>query len=130
MKRTVAPALLLYALLAPALAAPPYQRPAGIADETEPLIVAGYRALFTCSAHFFAGRPLDDIEKVELVGRWALRLPPSSAAYSRWFLARRRPAGCHISQPCSRFSLTWQSCWRWVSTSRPTWRNGIARPRT
>ncbi|MGD2139041.1 MAG: serine hydrolase [Burkholderiales bacterium] len=33
----------------------------------EPLIVAGYRALFTCSAHFLAGRPLDDIEQVELV---------------------------------------------------------------
>jgi len=49
------------------LAAPPYQRPAGIADDKEPLIVAGYRALFTCSAHFIAGRPLDDIKKVELV---------------------------------------------------------------
>ena len=45
----------------------PYQRPAGIADLDEPLIVAGYRALFTCSAHFFASRPLDDIEQVELV---------------------------------------------------------------
>ncbi len=29
--------------------------------------MAGYRALFTCSAHFFAGRPLEDIKKVELV---------------------------------------------------------------
>ena len=29
--------------------------------------MAGYRALFTCSAHFFAGRPLDDIKKVELI---------------------------------------------------------------
>ncbi len=45
----------------------PYQRPAGMADLSEPLIVAGYRALFTCSAHFVAGRPLDDILKVELV---------------------------------------------------------------
>ena len=51
----------------PALSAPQYQRPAGIADDKEPLIVAGYRALFTCSAHFFAGRPLEDIKKVELV---------------------------------------------------------------
>ena len=50
-----------------AFSAPLYQRPAGIADDKEPLIVAGYRALFTCSAHFFAGRPLDDIKKVELV---------------------------------------------------------------
>ena len=45
-----------------ALGASPYQRPAGIADDKEPLIVAGYRALFTCSAHFFAGRPLEDIK--------------------------------------------------------------------
>ena len=53
---------LVVALLAmPAFAAPPYERPAGIADDKEPLIAAGYRALFTCSAHFFAGRPLDDI---------------------------------------------------------------------
>ncbi len=51
----------------PALGAPPYQRPAGIADDKEPLIVAGYRALFTCSGHFFAGRPLEDIKRVELV---------------------------------------------------------------
>ena len=49
-----------------------YQRPAGIADENEPLIVAGYRALFTCSAHFFAGRPLDDIKQVEFAD---VRLP-------------------------------------------------------
>lgn len=46
---------------------PPYQRPAGVADADEALIVAGYRALFTCSAHFFAGRPLSEIVEVELV---------------------------------------------------------------
>jgi hypothetical protein len=39
-------------LFATALAAPPYRQPAVIADLKEPLIVAGYRALFTCSAHF------------------------------------------------------------------------------
>jgi CubicO group peptidase (beta-lactamase class C family) len=60
-------ALLVAVLAMPAHGAPPYQRPAGIADKSEPLIAAGYRALFTCSAHFFAGRPLDDIKKVELV---------------------------------------------------------------
>jgi CubicO group peptidase (beta-lactamase class C family) len=54
---------------------PVYQRPAGIADDKEPLIVAGYRALFTCSAHFFAGRPLDDIKKVELVDVEGLGYP-------------------------------------------------------
>ena len=59
--------VVLSACVAIVLAAAPYHRPAGVADEKEPLIVAGYRALFTCSAHFFAGRPLDDIKKVELV---------------------------------------------------------------
>ncbi len=48
-------------------AAAPYQRPAGVADAEEPLIVAGYRALFTCSAYFVAGRPLADILQVELI---------------------------------------------------------------
>jgi CubicO group peptidase (beta-lactamase class C family) len=75
MKRHFAAAVLLLALIAPALAAPPYQRPAGIADDKEPLIVAGYRALFTCSAHFFAGRPLDDIKKVELIDVEGLGYP-------------------------------------------------------
>ena len=59
--------LLAVVLAVPAYGATPYQRPAGIADDNEPLIVAGYRALFTCSAHFFSGRPLDDIKRVELV---------------------------------------------------------------
>jgi CubicO group peptidase (beta-lactamase class C family) len=68
LNRSIALVIALCAITAfPALGAPPYQRPAGIADDKEPLIVAGYRALFTCSAHFFAGRPLDDIKKVELV---------------------------------------------------------------
>jgi CubicO group peptidase (beta-lactamase class C family) len=75
MKRAVFLIVVLCALLAPAVAAPPYQRPGGIADLNEPLIVAGYRALFTCSAHFFAGRPLDDIKKVELVDVATLGYP-------------------------------------------------------
>ena len=66
MKNNIALSLILLSLLNPAFAAAPYQRPAGMADLKEPLIVAGYRALFTCSAHFFAGRALDDIKKVEL----------------------------------------------------------------
>lgn len=49
------------------VAGTPLERPAGIAENDDPLIVAGYRALFTCSAHFFAGRPLKDIKQVELV---------------------------------------------------------------
>ncbi|MEO8628021.1 MAG: serine hydrolase [Betaproteobacteria bacterium] len=56
-------------------AAPPYQRPAGIAQLEEPLIAAGYRALFTCSAHFFAGRPLEDIKKIELIDTENLGYP-------------------------------------------------------
>ena len=75
MKRNIALVVVLFSLLAPALGAPPYQRPAGIADDKEPLIVAGYRALFTCSAHFFAGRALDDIKKVELVDVEGLGYP-------------------------------------------------------
>jgi CubicO group peptidase (beta-lactamase class C family) len=68
MKRSIALLLVLSSVtVLPVLGAPPYQRPAGVADDKEPLIVAGYRALFTCSAHFFAGRPLDDIKRVELV---------------------------------------------------------------
>src|SRR6185369_16936932 len=75
MKNYIALSIILLSLLAPAFAAAPYQRPAGIADDKEPLIVAGYRALFTCSAHFFAGRPLEDIKKVELVDVEGLGYP-------------------------------------------------------
>ena len=68
--------LLLAALLAlPVHAQAPYQRPAGIADDDEPLIVAGYRALFTCSAHFVAGRSLNEIRNVELVDVEGLGYP-------------------------------------------------------
>lgn len=73
--KRVAPLLLAAALGVANLGATPYQRPAGIADDSEPLIVAGYRALFTCSAHFIAGRPLEDIKKVELVDVGELGYP-------------------------------------------------------
>ena len=53
----------------------PYSRPAGAADNDEPYIAAGFRALFTCSAHFHAGRPLDDIIRVELADTRPLNLP-------------------------------------------------------
>ena len=52
---------------ASSFATPPYQRLAGAADNDDPLIVAGYRAIFTCSAHFLMGRPLSDIKRIELV---------------------------------------------------------------
>jgi CubicO group peptidase (beta-lactamase class C family) len=67
MQMMFAAAIALAFFSMPAVSAPPYQRPAGMADDKEPLIVAGYRALFTCSAHFFAGRPLEDIKRIELV---------------------------------------------------------------
>ena len=75
MKRSIFLVVVLAAVVSSVDAAVPYQRPAGIADELEPLIVAGYRALFTCSAHFFAGRPLEDIKKVELVDVAGLGYP-------------------------------------------------------
>ena len=74
MKRLIAGAVLM-AFLVPAQAETVYRRPAGIADAGEPLIVAGYRALFTCSAHFFAGRALSDIKKIELVDVEGLGYP-------------------------------------------------------
>lgn len=45
----------------------PLERPAGIADPDEPHVVAGYRALFACSAHFHAGRSLQQVRAVEFV---------------------------------------------------------------
>jgi len=54
---------------------PRYSRPAGAASLSEPFIAAGFRALFTCSAHFHAGRPLDDIIRVELADTAPLNLP-------------------------------------------------------
>jgi CubicO group peptidase (beta-lactamase class C family) len=50
-----------------------FTRPAGAADISE--VTAGYQALFTCSAHFFAGRDLADIVDVELVDMRAFGLP-------------------------------------------------------
>ncbi|MGF1507988.1 MAG: serine hydrolase domain-containing protein [Myxococcota bacterium] len=55
-------------------AQPVFHRPAGAADLEE--VAAGYQALFTCSAHFFAGRPVQDILEVELVDLAPLDLPP------------------------------------------------------
>ncbi|MEO1231146.1 MAG: serine hydrolase [Myxococcota bacterium] len=52
----------------------PFRRPAGAANPEE--VAVGYQALFTCAAHFFAGRPLEDILRVELVDIAARKLPP------------------------------------------------------
>lgn len=52
---------------------PPFVRPGGAADNAE--VAAGYIALFTCSAHFIMGRPLEDILRVELVDMASLNAP-------------------------------------------------------
>ncbi len=62
-------------LCSTAVAEVQYRRSGGVADLYDPLVVAGYRALFTCSAHFFAGRPLSDIKKVELIDTVHLNYP-------------------------------------------------------
>ncbi|MEM9743301.1 MAG: serine hydrolase [Pseudomonadota bacterium] len=52
-----------------------YGLPGGAAPFDDPFIAAGFRALFTCSAHFAMDRPLADIERVELADTAALGLP-------------------------------------------------------
>lgn len=88
-----------------------YHRPAGIAEADESLIVAGYRALFTCSAHFFAGRQLQDIEQVELADTLDAGLPEpvidaarqliiaADAAGTEQIAAYRDTMGCTLLPP-------------------------------
>ena len=78
---------------AAAIAAAPYQQPAGIGDLKDPVIIAGYRALFTCSAHFFAGRPLDDIAKVELEEMSGLGYPDPVIDEQRRVVTAKDPSG-------------------------------------
>lgn len=75
LNRIIGPLTLL--LASPLLAAQqsPYQLPGGAADYSDPYIAAGFRALFTCSAHFLMHRELADIERVELADTRALGLP-------------------------------------------------------
>lgn len=92
-RHLIAGAVLLSAATAAAADsfATPYQRPAGIAGDSEPLIIAGYRALFSCSAHFFAGRTLAEIKQVELVDVEGLGYPdPVIDAQRRIVTARDR----------------------------------------
>ncbi len=53
----------------------PYRLPGGAAEPDHPFIAAGFRALFTCSAHFAMGRDLEDILAVELADTAPLELP-------------------------------------------------------
>jgi len=91
--RIVSAGALALAASLPCFAAEPYQPPAGIAELKDPLIVAGYRALFTCSAHFFAGRPLDDISKVELEEMSRLGFPDPVIDERRSLVTAADPSG-------------------------------------
>jgi len=71
----LASALLSLSVTAATAGAAQYQLPAGAAAYDDPYIAAGFRALFTCSAHFAMHRPLDDIIAVELADTRALELP-------------------------------------------------------
>jgi CubicO group peptidase (beta-lactamase class C family) len=72
---------------------PLYQRPAGVAEADESLIVAGYRALFTCSAYFFAGRQLADIEQVELADTRSAGFPKPVVDVARQLVIASDEAG-------------------------------------
>jgi CubicO group peptidase (beta-lactamase class C family) len=96
MRTKIALFVTVIALAVPAPAAPPYQRPGGIADDKEPLIAAGYRALFTCSAHFFAGRPLDDIKKVELADTEGRGYPDPVIDERRRIVTATDPSGAIV----------------------------------
>jgi CubicO group peptidase (beta-lactamase class C family) len=86
-------------------AAPPYQRPAGIADDKEPLVVAGYRAVFTCSAHFLMGRPLEDIERVELVDVSGLGYPAPRIDAARKLVTASDPSGTVVQTAAYRDAM-------------------------
>ena len=68
-----------------------YYRPAGA--ESLPVVAGGYRALFTCSAHFHAGRDLADILAVELVDTQDLNLPPPHIDRRRQLVRAQGPDG-------------------------------------
>lgn len=73
--RILAPLILLLSGALMAAEQNSYQLPGGAADYSDPYIAAGFRALFTCSAHFLMHRELADIERVELADTRALGLP-------------------------------------------------------
>ena len=71
----------------------PYQTLAGAADHDDPMIVAGYRAIFTCSAHFLMNRPLDDIKRVELVDVEGRGFPDPVIDEKRRLVIAKDPSG-------------------------------------
>jgi len=74
-----------------------YQLPAGLADYDDPYIAAGFRALFTCSAHFIMGRPLADILVVELADTAALGLPDPIIDETRHLVRAEDGAGGRVT---------------------------------
>lgn len=88
-----ASSLLLWLPTAALMAAdvPAFMRPAGAAETDE--VAAGYQALFTCSAHFIAGRPLQDIIDVELVDLREMELPEPEIDVARQLVHARDNSG-------------------------------------
>lgn len=80
-------------LTMPIAGAVKFEAPAGAFDAEDPLILAGYRALFTCSAHFFMGRPLDGIRKLELVDTVAFNFPDPEIDTERQLVTARSSHG-------------------------------------
>ncbi len=88
-------AVVLAALSLTAIAenAAPYQTLGGAADPEDPMIIAGYRAIFTCSAHFLMNRPLDDIKRVELVDVEGRGFPDPVIDQQRQLVIAKDPSG-------------------------------------
>ncbi|MDP6470613.1 MAG: serine hydrolase [Pseudomonadales bacterium] len=90
-----------------------YRQPGGIAPYAEPAIAAGFRTLFTCSAHFWAGRALDDIITVELRDTDVLGMPPPFIDERRALVrqtygdGRTRTAVFRPSMGCTILPLHW-----------------------
>ena len=69
------------------------QAPAGAAASLDPLVLTGYRALFTCAAHFQMGRSLQQIRDVELIDSLLLSYPDPVIEGTRHLVRARSPRG-------------------------------------
>lgn len=94
MKTTVV--LVLLVLSIPVALGQTFFRPAGMADADDPLIVTGYRALFTCSAHFVAGRTFPGIENIELVDTQSHNFPQPTINPTRQLVVSSSPDGMEM----------------------------------
>ena len=96
MTKLVSIVILTFALTASGWArssAVAYERPLGAAADDDSIVVAGFRALFTCSAHFQMNRPLDDIIKVELADTSEFDLPDPVIDEQRLLVRASGPGG-------------------------------------